>query len=173
MARTKRVPPLKKLPCYLMTVFATHHSKKKNIGSFKFLHDSRLRDCLARYLYDRNYQDIEKLRLDNEADAILGNTYFEFDNGTEDRKQLTEKINEYYSGKGQFQVIFWMSTDYYTHWKTKDNIMKLEENRVNLLFNVVRESLPYKPGRVLGTSYHKYLDDGQVVNCKNIKYKSN
>lgn len=173
MARTKRVPPLKKLPCYLMSVFATHLSKKKNIGSFKFLHDSRLRDCLARYFYDRQYQDIEQLKLDNKADAVFGSIFFEFDNGNEDRKQLREKIREYYSGKGKFQVLFWMATDYYTHWKTKENIEKLEENRLNLLFDVVQESLSHKPNRVLAASYHQYLKNGQIHNYKDFKTNIN
>jgi len=171
MSRTKRVPPLKKLPCYLMTVFASHLSKKKNIGSFKFLHDSRLRDCLARYFYDRNYVDIDRLRLDKNADAVCGEMYFELDNGNEDRKQLAEKIRNHYSGKGKFQVIFWMNTEYYTHWKTKKTIEKLEENRLNLLFDVLKGTLRHKPNRVLAGSYHKYLEDGQVCNYKEYESK--
>lgn len=171
MARTKRLPPLKKLPCYLMTVFASHLSKKKNIGSFKFLHDSRLRDCLARFFYDRNYAGIDQLRLDNNADSICGDMYFELDNGNEDRKQLAEKIRSHYSGKGKFQVIFWMTTDYYSHWKTKESIKKLEENRLNLLFEVVQKELRHKPNRVLAASYHQYLEDGKVYSYKEYSSK--
>ena len=155
----------------MLTVFARHNTKKKNIGSFKFLHDSRHRDCLAKYLYDRQYEGLEQLRLDYNADAVCGDVYFELDNGNEDRKQLIEKINSHYSGKGKFQVIFWMTTEYFTHWKTKENIEKLEENRLNLLFEVVQKELPHKPNRILGGTYHKYLEDGQVFNYKDFTLK--
>ena len=149
-----------------MTVFASYLSKKKNIGSFKFLHDSRLRDCLARYFYDNKYEGIDKLKLDINADAIHEDIYFELDNGNEDRKQLTDKIQSNYSGKGKFQVVFWMTTDYYSHWKTKENMVALENNRLALLFSVVKEVLPFKPNRVIGASYHQFLDDGQLLNYK-------
>ncbi|RJR18189.1 MAG: hypothetical protein C4581_06635 [Nitrospiraceae bacterium] len=166
MSRTSKVPPLKKLPCNFMTVFADYHSKKKNIGAFKFLHDSRLRDCLARYFHDRKYAGIESLRLDNKADAVCGDMYFELDNGNEDRKQLTEKIRNHYSEKGKFQVIFFMTTDYYTHWKTMENIKTLEENRLRLLFDIAGDILKHIPNRLLAASYHTYLEDGQVYNYK-------
>ena len=152
-----------------MTVFARNNTAKKNIGSFKFLHDSRLRDCLARYFYDRKYEGIEKLRLDKNADAVFEDIYFELDNGNEDRKQLADKIRTHYAGKGKFQVIFWMTTDYYTHWKTKENIEKLEENRLKLLFEVANDIIPYKPNRLLAASYHKYLEDGRIYSFKEIE----
>ena len=170
MARTKRIPPLKKLPCYLLTVFARHDTSKRNIGSFKFLHDSRLRDCLARYLYDRQYEGLTDLRLGKYADAVCEDVFFELDNGNEDRKQLYEKIKYNYSGKGKFRAVFWMTTDYYTHWKTKENIKKLEENRLKLLFEVVQKTTRHKPNRILAASYHQYLEDGKLYNLKDIKY---
>ena len=167
------MPPLKKLPCYSMTVFASHLSKKKNIGSFKFLHDSRLRDCLARYFYDKKYEGIDKLKLDNIADAVYEHIYFELDNGNEDRKQLAEKIQQNYSSKGKFQVICWMTTDYYSHWKTMENIKKLENNRLNLFFDIVKETIPQKPNRILGASYHNFLEDGQLINYKEFNSQIN
>ena len=173
MSKTSKVPALKKLPCNFMTVFASHLTKKKKIGSFKFLHDSRLRDCLGRYFYDRKYADIERLRLDKNADAVCGDMYFELDNGNEDRKQLTDKIRRYYSGQGKLQVIFFVTTEYFSHWKSRGNIIKLEENRLKLLFEVASKILKHKPNRLLAASYHKYLEDGQVCNYKEFTGKDN
>jgi len=106
--------------------------------------------------------------LDNNADAVCGNIYFEMDNGNESREQLLEKIKSNYAGKGEFQVIFWMSTDFATHWKTKENIKKLDHNRLRLLFDVVKEAVPYKPNRLLGASYEQFLEDGKIYNYKKL-----
>ncbi len=135
--------------------------KKKDVGDHHFLHDSQLRDCLAKYLHDRNLNGIEQLSVSwirENPDAHLGNIYFEFDNGHMNDDQLIEKIRKNYTGQVAFRVVFFMRHRY-------DDI-EGEKRRLDKLFEIVRSTLQKKPNRILGATYSGFLHDGKVFNLK-------
>ncbi|MFA5823211.1 MAG: hypothetical protein WC853_09065 [Thermodesulfovibrionales bacterium] len=162
MTKTKSVLPLKKLYDYGgHAVYGSPCTKKKDIGSHHFLHDNRLRDCLAKFLSDRNLKGVEQLsvsRIEINPDAHLGNLYFEFDNGHMDDDQLADKIRNNYSGNGAFRVIFFMRHRY--------DDAGGEDRRLDKLFEIVKNTLPSKKGRILGACYSEFLKDGKIHNCK-------
>jgi hypothetical protein len=165
MTRTKRVLPLKKLHNQGgHAVYGSPCTKRKDVGSHHFLHDSHLRDCLAKYLHDRGLSGIEQLSvrwIKENPDAHLGNIYFEFDNGHMNDDQLTEKIKRNYIGHGAFQVIFFMRHRY--------DDMEGEKRRLDKLFEIVRSTLPKKPNRILGATYSGFLKKGEVYNLKGMR----
>ncbi len=165
MTRTKRVLSLKKLYDYGgHAVYGSPCTKKKDIGSHHFLHDNRLRDCLAKFLNDRNLKGIEQLsigRTEINPDAYIGNLYFEFDNGHMDDDQLSDKIRNNYSGNGAFRVIFFMRHRY--------DDPEGEIRRLDKLFEIIKKTLPSKKGRVIGACYSQYLKDGAIYNVKGDK----
>lgn len=74
-----------------------------------------------------------------------------------DYKQLRNKIESYYKGRGRFRVLFFMAhrTD-----------PELEYKRLEMLFEIVQDVLKQKPNRILGTCYSKYLSDGKIYNLR-------
>ncbi|MCG2722761.1 MAG: hypothetical protein L6290_12235 [Thermodesulfovibrionales bacterium] len=162
MTRTKRVPPLRKLHNQGMhAVYGSPYTKKKDVGNHHFLHDNQLRDCLARYLYDRNLQGIEELsvkKIRENPDAHLGNIYFEFDNGHMNDDQLIAKIRRHYAGQGAFRVIFFMRHRY--------DDPAGEQARLAKLFEIVKRILSDKPNRILGATYIGFLENGKIFNSK-------
>jgi hypothetical protein len=143
------------------SAYSLHANQRDCIGSGnKFYHDCKLRNCLAKFLKDRNYEGLEELRIEKSADAVIGNLYFEFDNGSMDISQLEEKLKEHYSRDGKYQVIFFMRN-------RSDDISKpLEENRIKILFQAVQNVLRDKKGRVLAVGYLDYLNGGSIKNWK-------
>ncbi len=127
-----REPQIKKPHCKYGATFAIKDSKKKEIGTFKYNHDAELRNCLAKFLYDRDYKGMEDLTTrwdDKDADGVLwGDLYFELDNGGMDDWQLTDKLAKHYISRGKFRVVFFMVAKY--------DISHLEENRLKKLFEV-------------------------------------
>ena len=162
MTRTKRVPPLRKLHDQgNHAVYGSSYTKKKDVGSHHFLHDTYLRDCLVKFLYDRNLKGIEELstrRIRENPDAHLGNIYFEFDSGHMNDDQLISKIQRNYSNDGAFRVIFFMKHRY--------NNPAGEHARLAKLFELVKRTLPHKPNRILGATYTGYLTNGKIFNLK-------
>jgi hypothetical protein len=80
--------------------------------------------------------------------------------------QLIDKIKAHYIGKGAYRVLFWMGTAEYAHWKNMERIKSLEQNRLNVLFDVVRAVMKEKPNRILGAGYHDYLENGRFYNLR-------
>jgi hypothetical protein len=171
MCKTKKKEiRLKKLHHEFYTCYGFATSSKSTLNHHHVEHDIKLRNCLGKYLFVCGYGLMEFMSLKTYADAILtlstGNLYFEFDSGHMGRGQLKDKIKNHYIGKGAYRVVFWTGTAEYAHWKNMDTIKCLEQNRLNILFEVVRRVLKDKPNRVLGASYHKYLEDGKLYNHK-------
>ena len=162
MTRTKRIPALRKLHDQgKHAVYGSPYTQKKDVGNHHFLHDNQLRDCLAKFLYDRNLQGIEQLsvrKIRGNPDAHLGNIYFEFDNGHLNDDQLIAKIRNNYSGHGAFRVIFFMRHRY--------DDPAGEQARLAKLFEIVKTTVPDKPNRILGATYTGFLENGKLFNLK-------
>jgi len=159
MTKTTRVPALRKL--YNQNgnmVYASPNTKKSSIGSSFFVHDRRLRDCLARYLYDQKHRGIEDTSLEKTADARTSSLLWEFDNGHMTVSQLEEKIKMNYTRRGVYRVVFIMAHEY----DNKDR----ERDRLYMLFQIVRRILPHKKNRILGNSYNLFLKTGKLYNWK-------
>lgn len=159
MAATKRVPPIKRLisPRHL---YATPESAKKDKGEFNIEHDLKLRDVLARFLCGTGYREIDRVSVRRNpwnADAHIGNLYFELDNGHENDAQLTEKLRRY-AIPGTFQVIFIMAHRY--------GQKELENCRLEKLFEIGNKIVGHKPNRILGATHHGFLDSGILKNLK-------
>lgn len=171
MCRIKRKEiRLKKLHHNFYTCYALATSPRTTLNHNHVEHDIRLRDCLGKYLFTCGYGLMEYLSLKTCADAVLvlgsGLLYLEFDSGHMGTKQLTDKIKAHYICKGAYRVIFWTGTAEYAHWKNIDNIKRLERKRLNMLFEITRNILRSKPNRILGASYHQYLEDGKLHNFR-------
>jgi hypothetical protein len=171
MCQTKRKEiRLRKLHHEFYTCYALATSAKTSISRQHAEHDIRLRDCLGKYFHICGYGLMEYLTVKTFADAKLHlNTldlYFEFDSGHMGRKQLIEKITTHYRGRGAYRVIFWMGTAEYAHWKNVERIKNLEQNRLNMLFDIINKVLKDKPNRVMGACYHQYLENGTLYNVK-------
>ena len=158
LTKTRREPPLKRLPCDGGAVYAYYYSRKKNIGTFKFAHDAKLRDCLAKFLKDRNYEGIDEVSLEPPSDARIGNLFFELDNGHMSPSLLEDKIRRYYSGPGRYRVVFIMASRYLT--------LEEEQRRLEMIFDIIRRVYPHKPNRILAASYRQFLEDGMFYNFK-------
>jgi len=160
LAKTKRVEPLRKIRSQAgHIVYTIPRSKKNTIGTFKFFHDNCLRDCLAKFIHDRDYRDIEKLSIANDknADAYFPGLYFEFDNGHMTDRQLEEKLRATYSDQGAYRVLFIMGSRYSA---------EAERARLKKIIDIAKRVLYKKPGRILATTYHGYMDTGKVFNAK-------
>jgi hypothetical protein len=171
MCRTKRRDiRLKKLHHDFYTCYALANSTRAAVNRQHVEHDIRLRDCLGKYFHACGAGLLEFLTIKTFADAMLtlntGDLYFEFDSGHMGRKQLKEKITSHYIGKGAYRVLFWMGTAEYAHWKHTERIKSLEQNRLTVLFDVVRHLMKEKPNRILGAGYHEYLENGKVCNLR-------
>lgn len=164
MVKAKRTQPadqIKKLLNERYNIYATISSDKKDKGNKDIEHDLKLRDVLAKFLFDRAYQGMDKLsvkRIQGNPDAHLGNIYFELDNGHEEDKTLREKL-ERYAGPGAFQVIFIMAHRY--------GDKGLESARLEKIQRLGNEVLRCKPNRILSATYHGYLEDGKLYNLRN------
>jgi hypothetical protein len=166
MTKTKRIPPLKALPCDGHTAFAQYYSKKHCIGTVIFSHDNKLRDVLAKYLFDRGWREIDCVSLAPPADATIGNLHFELDAGHMDRREIREKIIRNYTQPGMYQVVFIMASRYGRSPRIRKGVIEQERNRLNMLFDIAREILPFKPSRLLGASYEEFLENGKTYNFK-------
>jgi hypothetical protein len=174
MCRTKRKEiRLKKLHHEFYTCYALATNPKATVNHQHTEHDIRLRDCLGKYFSTCGMGLMEYLTIKTYADAMLtlttGNLYFEFDSGHMGRKQLREKILTHYRSKGAYRTIFWMGTAEYAHWKNIRKIKLLEENRLKMLFEIVGRTLKEKPNRILGASYHEYLENGKLKGLKDLR----
>jgi hypothetical protein len=169
MTKTKRIPPLKALPCDGHTAFAQYYTKKHSIGTMIFSHNNKLRDVLAKYLFDRGWRGIDRICLAPPSDATVGTLHFELDAGHMDRRELREKIIRNYTQPGMYQVVFIMASRYGRSPRIRKGVIEHEKNRLNMLFDLARELLPYKPSRVLGASYEQFLETGKVYNFKGQK----
>ena len=171
MCRTKRQElRLKKLHHEFYTCYALAANPKSTINHQHVEHDIKLRDCLGKYLNTCGNGLMEFLTVRTFADAVLrlntGNLYFEFDSGHMGRKQIKDKIRTHYAGKGTFRIVFWMGTAKYAHWKNVKRIKALEQKRLDMLFEIVRQVLRDKPNRVLGATYSGFLENQQLYTCK-------
>ncbi len=145
-------------------VYGSPCTKKKDVGNHHFLHDNQLRDCLAKFLHDRNLSGIEQLSvrwIRENPDAHMENLYFEFDNGHMDDNQLADKIRNNYSGHGAYRVVFFMRHRY-------DSI-EGEKARLEKLFEIVRNISRKKPNRIVGATYSGFLQNGKIFNHKGIE----
>ena len=162
MAKTKQVPALRKLYNQNRNrVYASPNTKKSAIGSSFFVHDQRLRNCLARYLFDRNHRGIRETSIENIADARIGSLMWEFDNGHMNVGQLEEKIRMNYTSRGVYRVAFVLAHEY----DSKDR----EKERLYMLFQIVKRVLPHKKNRIIGNCYHSFLETGKLYNCRGEK----
>jgi hypothetical protein len=171
MCKTKRKEiRLRKLHHEFYTCYAMATNPKTSISRQHAEHDIRLRDCLGKYFHLCGEGLMKYLSMRTFADAKLTlatqDLYFEFDSGHMGRKQLIEKIRDHYTGRGAFRVIFWMGTAEYAHWKNVERIKFLEQNRLNVLFEIIKKILKDKPNRILGASYHQYLENGKLYSVK-------
>ncbi len=41
-------------------------------------------------------------------------------------------------------------------------IKRFEKNRLNMLFDLLKETMKEKPNRILGTGYSQFLEDGKL-----------
>ena len=181
MTATKRLPPIKRLISQ-HRIFAAPESRKKDKGEYHLEHDMKLRDVIAKFLFDRRYAGIDTLSVrriagnpdahmntkgnyaadnmiatDDKTDTAIPNVFFELDTGHEDDKELEMKITRY-SGPGAFQVIFVMAHRY--------GFENLEEKRLEKLLQLGNKVLGHKPNRILGATYHGYLENGILRNLK-------
>ncbi len=164
MMRTKKTPiRLERISHEYYSIYKLATDPKSHVNKQHAFHDIRLRDCLGKLFHN---EDITNLKISNTGDAEAGGVYFEMDNGHMNEDQLRDKIQRYYSGKGKFIVIFWMATAEYAHWKTKENIKRLEKNRLNMLFDILKETMREKPNRILGACYSQFLEDGKLYTMK-------
>jgi len=141
-------------------IFATIGSKKKDKGTTNLEHDIKLRDVLAKYLYDRSWEGITGVsvkRIPGNPDAHLGSIYFELDTGHEEDAELTKKLVRY-SGSGAFQVVFIMAHRF--------GVKELEKKRLEKIMNLGNKVLGHKPNRILAATYHGFLENGHLVNLK-------
>ena len=160
LAKTKRVEALRKIRSQAGdVVYTTPWSKRKTLGTHKLFHDKCLRDVLAKFMHDRDYQDIDKLSIlnDKNADAFFPGLYFEFDNGHMTASQLEEKIKANYLDKGAYRVLFIMGSRY-----DESN----QDKRLKLLFDIVNRLCSHKPGRIIGDTYQGFMETGKVFNLK-------
>jgi hypothetical protein len=157
MTQTRYVTPLKKIENNDGRRAFTYMRTRKDIGTQHFNHDTKLRNCIARFFYDNG---MKKASFKGTADVTIGNLFFEFDNGHMNNDQLEEKLRTHYLGKGSYRVVFFMS-----HRYNED----LEKERLVKLFEIVREVMYKKPNRILGTCYTQYLLDGKIYNLKGEK----
>ena len=163
MVKTDRIQPdekIKRLYNERHHIFATIGSKKRDKGNTNLEHDMKLRDVLAKFIYDRGWQGITGLstrRIPGNPDAHLGTIYFELDTGHEDDAELTRKLIGY-SGSGAFQVIFIMAHRF--------GVKELEEKRLEKILNLGNKVLGHKPNRILSATYHGFLANGQFYNLK-------
>lgn len=145
-------------------VYAMHRYHKNYVAEGNhFIHDCRLRDCLAKYVHNHGNGYLALMHLKPPADATterLDNTnlYFEMDNGYQNADALADKIRTHYSKDGAYQVIFFMAD--------REGKPHLEKARLDKLFEIVIKTLPKKKGRVLGACYSQYLLDGKLYNWK-------
>lgn len=133
--------------------YTMHASKRKSITRYQYMHERKLRNCLARFI-SLTGKDV---KLDYPADAKSQGLYFELDNGSMDNAQLSEKLSLHYSGQGQFRVVFWMS-----HIEGHNN----EQDRLAKLFKIVENILRHKPNRILANTYTDYLKTGKLYNWR-------
>ena len=157
MTKTKRVQRLYRVRSQDKKSAFTVNVNREDIGTQHYVHDISLRNCLARFFFDRGMGGIEDLHFRKPADATLGNLFFEFDNGHMDEKQLRNKIGSYYGGKGSFRVIFFMAH------RTEP---ALEYKRLEMLFDILKEVMYKKPNRVIGACYSQFLKDGKIYNLR-------
>lgn len=173
MCHTKRKElRLKKLHHDFYTCFGLATSPKRTLSHHHVEHDIKLRNCLGKYFYICGHGLIDYTTTRTYADALLtlptGDLYFEFDSGHMGKKQLSDKIKIHYTGKGAYRTVFWMGTAEYAHWKNTETIKCLERNRRDLLFKITSKVLKEKPNRILGASYHEYLQDGRLYTLKDL-----
>jgi hypothetical protein len=154
MTQTRYVSPLKKIGNNDGRRAFTYMETRKDIGTHHFNHDTKLRNCIARFFYDYGMKDVS---FKGTADATLGNIFFEFDNGHMNDDQLEEKLRTHYLGRGNYRVVFFMS-----HRYNND----LEKERLHKLSGLVKEVMYKKPNRILGACYSQYLKDGLIFNLK-------
>jgi len=133
--------------------YTMYHSKRKSTTRYQYWHERKLRNCLARF-QNLNHQDVI---LDSIADAKSKGFYFELDNGTANDAELIHKLSDYYSGQGQYRVVFWMS-----HIEGHNH----ESDRLKKIFDIAKRVLKHKPGRVLANNYSDYLKTGKLYGVK-------
>lgn len=131
--------------------YAHKNSKREDIPTNIYRHEVELRNCLAilARLHDYSYD----LTLDKPSDARFNHDFIEFDTSEEGWKKIRTKLEDYYSGHGDYRVLFIMGhTD-------KEY---LEINRVKKLFEISAEVLKEKPNRVMGACYTEFLKSGKL-----------
>lgn len=47
-----------------------------------------------------------------------------------------------------------------------EDIKRLEKNRLEMLFGILKGKMKEKPNRILGAGYSQYLEDGKLTNMK-------
>jgi hypothetical protein len=166
MSRTKRTDALKRLPFPHTVIYAHPRTKKKRLGTALFDHDNKIRECIARWLFDHGAGEVERLHFHPPADATIGNVFFELDNGHMTDRQLREKIERHYAGPGRFQVVFFMASPNKAHWRTRERIEADELRRLAKILTIAREVLPHKPHRILAASYEQFLEEGKLYSFK-------
>lgn len=166
MSRTKRTDALKRLPFPHAVVYAHPRTKKKRLGTALFDHDSKTRECIARWIFDHGATQVDALHFNPPADATIGGIFFEMDNGHMNERQLREKIERHYVVPGKFQAVFIMASPNKAHWRTREKIQADELRRLRKIFAIARELLTQKPNRILAASYEQFLEDGTLYSFK-------
>jgi len=134
--------------------YTLYRSKRNGLPYNNYWHDRRLRNCMAKFIHTNGNHDLD---LNTYADTQAGSLYFEFDSGSE-TTELIDKIKRYYCGQGVCRAIFFMAH--------RDNIERLEKNRLDYLFDIVAKLLRHKPNRVLANTYTSYLKTGKLYNFR-------
>lgn len=125
----------------------------KPLPTFMFNHDSCLRDVVGKFLHGRGMLEVS---LKKPSDATILHYCFELDNGHMDDSQIERKLLNHYT-RTRVQVVFIMRHREFPH---------LEEKRLKKVFEISERLFLYKPNKVLGTCYTKYLEDGLLYNRK-------
>lgn len=144
------------------SAYVLYGSSRHEIGTTnKFYHDCKLRNCLAALLQCIEYEGMECLKISNTADAQIGTTFFEFDNGHMDLKQLEDKIRSNYSHDGSYFAIFFM--------RNRQDKLELEKERVKMVFQAAENVLREKKGRVYACGYLQFMDEKIIYSWRGWK----
>lgn len=162
--RLKRIPGEK-------AVYAHSRSRKNRVGSMMFDHDEKIRCVLGKIA--NTYPDLmDHIEMTPPHDSLIGEKFFELDNGNMTDRQLTDKVSKYmkrYEGKAG-QLIFIMASPYKDRKRPLDKLLEDEKRRSDKLFSILRELIPEHPNRVLVGGFEQFLSDMKLYNHKGKEY---
>ena len=126
---------------------------RKTVPTFRYSHDVALRNVLGKLF---NQTGLVAVDFKTSADAALGQSYLEMDNGHMDQRQLEHKIVQHYFN-GDRPVIFIM--------RHRDN-PTLEDQRKQIIFALSETIFHSRPDKLLAAGYSEFLQHGKFYNRK-------